>query len=125
MGWQGERGALEGKGSTESLGWQAWCLRGASTAGKTKTWETLVREKLMAADQPLSNLVAQARDPGIKSEPSVSPKLACGYLDASLLRMRDFSILFYFCSSQVAERIASEEIATLTKAISSLDGFSL
>lgn len=36
--WGGrERGALEGKGSTDSLGWQAWCLRGASPAGKTKT----------------------------------------------------------------------------------------
>lgn len=41
---------------------------------------------MIAADQPVSNSVAQAQDPGFNSEPSVSPHPGCGCLDVSWLR---------------------------------------
>lgn len=80
---------------------------------------------VIAAEWPASELAVQARDPWVKSEPSASPKLGCEYLDISLLRKPNFSILFYSWYSQVAERIASEEIFTHTEAIRALGEFSL
>lgn len=50
--------------------------------------------EVVAADQSVPNLVKQARDCRVKSEPSACPKQRCGYVDASLLRKLNFSIFF-------------------------------
>lgn len=55
-----------------------------------------MREKVTAADQLVSRLVAQEQGPRVKGEPSASPKQGCGYVDASLLRKHDFSIFILF-----------------------------